>query len=120
MTGLAMGEATGPVAKGWARWDEWLASAAIALMVLIPIIELALRPLMGHGIMNAPVLVQHLGLVMAMFGALAAERHGHLTTLGGRPDPLDKSGRRRVLQALAWGGAACIGGRLTVPNAAPV
>ena len=117
MTGLAMGEATGPVAKGWARWDEWLASAAIGLMVLIPIIELALRPLMGHGIMNAPVLVQHLGLVMAMFGALAAERHGHLTTLGGRPDPLDQSWRRRVLQALAWGGAACIGGALALASA---
>jgi tripartite ATP-independent transporter DctM subunit len=51
-------------------------------MVVIPAIEVALRPLLGRGIDNAPVLVQHLGLVMAMAGALAAERHGHLTTLG--------------------------------------
>jgi C4-dicarboxylate transporter DctM subunit len=63
--------------------DEWLSSAALALMVLIPVIEIVMRPWMGSGIENAPVLVQHLGLVLAMWGALAAERHGHLTTLGG-------------------------------------
>jgi tripartite ATP-independent transporter DctM subunit len=59
-----------------------MASLALALMVVIPAIEVALRPLLGRGIDNAPVLVQHLGLVMTMAGALAAERHGHLTTLG--------------------------------------
>ena len=62
--------------------DEHLASVALLLMALIPMVEIAMRPLMGEGIDNAPVLVQHLGLVMAMFGALAAQRHGHLTTLG--------------------------------------
>lgn len=65
------------------RVDEWLSSAALLLMVLIPVVEIAMRPWMGSGIDNAPVLVQHLGLVLAMWGALAAERHGHLTTLGG-------------------------------------
>ena len=63
--------------------DEWLSSAALALMVLIPVIEIVMRPWMGRGIENASVLVQHLGLVLTMWGALAAERHGHLTTLGG-------------------------------------
>lgn len=52
-------------------------------MVLIPVVEIVMRPWMGRGIENAPVLVQHLGLVLTMWGALAAERHGHLTTLGG-------------------------------------
>lgn len=77
------------------RTDELLSSLALVLMALIPAIEILLRPLMGRGIENAPVLVQHLGLVLAMFGALAAERHGHLTTLAGgarvdgaRPNPL--------------------------------
>lgn len=68
--------------RPWVRFDEVLASLALALMVLIPVIEIAARPLLGQGIENAPVLVQHLGLVLAMFGALATERHGHLTTLG--------------------------------------
>ena len=60
-----------------------ISSAALLLMVLIPVVEILMRPWMGSGIENAPVLVQHLGLVLTMWGALAAERHGHLTTLGG-------------------------------------
>jgi tripartite ATP-independent transporter DctM subunit len=64
------------------RFDEVIASAALLLMMLIPLIEIAMRPLMGRGVENAPVLVQHLGLLLAMFGAVAAERHGHLITLG--------------------------------------
>jgi len=73
----------------WAglRWlhqaDDAVASGALALMVLIAVVEMALRPVMGRGVENAPILVQHLGLVLAMAGALAAERHGHLATLGG-------------------------------------
>jgi len=65
------------------RLDEGLASAALVLMTLIPLVEIGLRPLLGSGVANAPLLVQHLGLVLAMFGALAAERHGHLASLGG-------------------------------------
>jgi C4-dicarboxylate transporter, DctM subunit len=64
------------------RSNEGLACAALVLMALIPVLEIALRPLLGQGIANAPVLVQHLGLVLAMFGAVAAEHNGHLTTLG--------------------------------------
>lgn len=69
--------------KALASLDEALSSSALMLMVLIPVVEIVMRPFMGSGIDNAPVLVQHLGLVLAMWGALAAERHGHLTTLGG-------------------------------------
>lgn len=64
-------------------FDEAIASLALALMTLIPLVEIALRPLHGRGIDNAPLLVQHLGLALAMFGAILAERSGHLTTLGG-------------------------------------
>jgi C4-dicarboxylate transporter DctM subunit len=67
----------------WLPLDETVASAALLLMVLIPVLEIVMRPWMGSGIENAPVLVQHLGLVLTMWGALAAERHGHLTSLGG-------------------------------------
>ena len=69
--------------KPFSQADAWVASAALVLMTLIPIIEILMRPLLGQGIENASVLVQHLGLVLAMLGALAAERNGHLTTLGG-------------------------------------
>lgn len=56
--------------------------AALALMMLVPLVEIILRPSVGQGVQNAAVLVQHLGLVMAMFGAVAAERSGHLATFG--------------------------------------
>ena len=65
-----------------AGFDEWLASGALALMLVIPLLEIVLRPLFGQGIENAPLLVQHLGLVLAMFGALLAERGQHLSSLG--------------------------------------
>lgn len=62
--------------------DEWLASGALLLMLAIPLLEIVLRPLLGQGIENAPLLVQHLGLVLAMAGALLAERGQHLSSLG--------------------------------------
>ncbi len=62
--------------------DEWLASGALALMLAIPLLEILLRPLFGQGVENAPLLVQHLGLVLAMAGALLAERGQHLSSLG--------------------------------------
>jgi C4-dicarboxylate transporter DctM subunit len=68
--------------KGMMSADTWLASIALVLMALIPLVEILSRPIMGKGIENAPVVVQHLGLFMAMSGAIAAERFGHLTGLG--------------------------------------
>ena len=74
------------------QWDATLASLALGLMVLIPVIEVFIRPLQGSGIDNAPVLVQHLGLIFSLAGAVFAERTGHITSLGALwrdiPNPL--------------------------------
>ncbi len=59
----------------------WVAALALGLMVLIPVVEILARPLMGQGVDNASVLVQHLGLVMAMAGAVAAASRNELSTL---------------------------------------
>jgi tripartite ATP-independent transporter DctM subunit len=96
----------------WGRFDEALASGALLLMTLIPLIEVASRPLMGHGVHNASVLVQHLGLVLAMFGAVAAERHGHLTTLGSGLGTFGGPGMRVAEQCFAKGSSALICGLL--------
>ena len=72
----------GPLWHALRQMDGWLASAALMLMALIPLLEILLRPLAGRGIENAPVVVQHLGLVMAMLGSVAALRKGHLSSLG--------------------------------------
>jgi tripartite ATP-independent transporter DctM subunit len=73
---------TSQILSALRRSDEGLAALALVLMALIPLVEIVVRPLAGSGIENAPVLVQHLGLVMAMFGSVAALRYGHLSTFG--------------------------------------
>ena len=82
------------------RMDEEIAALALGLMMLIPLIEIVMRPVMGSGISNAPVVVQHLGLVLAMFGALAAERHGHLSSFGSNDDSKGITPAWRLAQLL--------------------
>jgi tripartite ATP-independent transporter DctM subunit len=96
----------------WQRWDDLLAALALVAMTLIPLVELALRPLLGRGVENAPVLVQHLGLWLAMAGALAAARRGQLTTLGSSLGQARHAGLRLAGNGLAQGGAAVICGVL--------
>jgi len=91
--------------RGLTQADAWLAALALALMALIPLIEILSRPLMGKGIDNAPVVVQHLGLLMAMAGAIAAERFGHLTSLGvmvPRLYSVGQFGAAAICGVLAW------------------
>ncbi|PVE08813.1 MULTISPECIES: TRAP transporter large permease subunit [unclassified Limnohabitans] len=100
---------------GWVRLDETIASAALSLMVLIPVLEILMRPWMGSGIENAPVLVQHLGLVLTMWGALAAERYGHLTTLGGS-GLTDTNAPKPLAYAMGNGLAALVCGMLAMSS----
>ena len=90
--------------------EAWISAAALALMVLVPLAEMAMRPFNGPGIDNAAALVQRLGLVLAMFGAVAAERHGHLATLGS--DFGSNFAGPKLLQAITRGSAALICGQL--------
>ena len=96
-----------------AQWDNALACMALAGMALIPMIEMLLRPLHGKGIDNASVLVQHLGLMVAMMGAVAAERNGHLSSLGLGTLRADLQANLR-----SWGhaGAAMLSGMLCVAS----
>lgn len=100
----------------WVHWDEALAASALVLMTLVPLVEIAARPFLGRGIENAPVLVQHLGLVLAMFGALAAGRHGHLTTLGSSLDRWGGAGVQSAVRAWARGSSALVCGLLAVAS----
>ncbi|NDY89840.1 TRAP transporter large permease subunit [Ideonella livida] len=97
--------------------DEVLAGLALALMVGIPLAEMLARPLLGAGVQNASVLVQHLGLLMTMAGALAAERHGHLSALG---SSLARWGTARVqagVRALVLAGTGTLCGLLAGASA---
>jgi C4-dicarboxylate transporter DctM subunit len=102
--------------KPLGRFDEVISSGALALMTLIPLIEILARPLLGKGVENAPVLVQHLGLVLAMFGALAAERYGHLTTLGSSLGTLGDARVQALVRIFSEGSAALICGLLALAS----
>lgn len=95
----------GRLLRGLTQADIWLAGLSLVLMALIPLVEILSRPMMGKGIDNAPVVVQHLGLLMAMAGAIAAERFGHLTSLGvvvPRFYAVGQLGASAVCGVLAW------------------
>ena len=93
-------------------FDQWLAGLALALMLLIPLLEIALRPLFGAGIENGPGLVQHLGLVLAMFGALVAERQGELSSLGSGLANARNPLLRKAAEYFARASSALIAGML--------
>jgi tripartite ATP-independent transporter DctM subunit len=102
--------------KTLGQLDSGLGGLALALMVLIPLLEVALRPLLGRGVDNASVLVQHLGLVLAMAGALAAERSGELSTLGSSLGRLGGARVQAAVQAFAKGSAALVCGLLALAS----
>lgn len=85
-------------------------------MTLIPLVEIISRPFMGKGIDNSAVLTQHLGLVLAMFGSVAAERYGHLPTLGSGVGALGNPSFQKAVQVFANGSAALICGLLTLAS----
>jgi tripartite ATP-independent transporter DctM subunit len=106
---------TAPADRTW-RLDDILASTALALMALIPLVEILSRPWRGHGIDNAPLVVQHLGLVLAMFGAVAAERHGHLSALGDGLAGAPGTRRHALTRFFAQGSSALVCGVLLLAS----
>ena len=105
-----MSVAWAPVLRKVMSMDGVLAGLALVGMALIPMVEMVLRPLHGQGIDNASVLVQHLGLLVAMMGAVSAQRHGHLSSLAlaVHSQPSVQMG----LRAFSQMGGACLSGML--------
>jgi len=101
-----------PLLRRLGAFDALLAAGALGLMLLLPLAEMLLRPLFGQGIANAPLFVQHLGLVLAMFGALVAERGGHLTSLGAGLAGSKNPALSRAARWVAQGSSALLGGML--------
>jgi C4-dicarboxylate transporter DctM subunit len=100
----------------WGRFDEVMSGAALALMVLVPVLEIVLRASTGLGVENASVLVQHLGLILTMFGAVAAERYGHLTSLGSGLGQLGSTRNQALVKSLAQGTSAILAGLLALAS----
>ncbi len=101
----------GRLLRGLTQADITVSVLALVLMALIPLVEILARPMMGKGIENAPVVVQHLGLIMAMAGAIAAERFGHLSSLGvlvPRFYAVGQFGAALVCGVLTWASAQLV------------
>ena len=77
-------EAAGPCRRTLAvlhAAEDSLAGIALATMVILPLAEIALRPILAGGIPGAIPLVQHLTLWVGFVGAMLAAREGQLVAL---------------------------------------
>ena len=61
--------------------EEILANTALAAMMLLPLLEIVVRPLIAGGIPGSISIVQHLTLWVAFLGAALAAREGKLIAL---------------------------------------
>ena len=56
-------------------------SVAIAVMVVLPLVEIVLRRTLHTGVAGASLIVQHLALIVGMLGGAIAAREGRLLAL---------------------------------------
>ena len=61
--------------------EEWLAAGALAVMVLLPLAEIVVRPFLAGGIPGSIPFVEHLTLVVGFLGAAIAARRNRLIAL---------------------------------------
>ncbi|MFP6571256.1 MAG: TRAP transporter small permease, partial [Vicinamibacterales bacterium] len=61
--------------------EEWLASVSLALMMLLPLAEIVVRPFVAGGIPGSIPFVEHLTLWVGFIGACVAARSGKLIAL---------------------------------------
>lgn len=86
--------------------EDLIASSALAAMVLLPLLEIALRRLVGVGIPAEGPIVQHLVLWVGFLGAAIAARDGKLLALA--TGALLPAGARRLAQIAASAVAAML------------
>ena len=122
MSELPLAEAGGPgpskapprgIVGALRRGEDGLVSLALAAMVLLPLLEIALRPTLGIGISGSTSLVQHLTLIVGMLGGAIAAREGRLLALA--TGTLLPEGRWRLAARVFSGAfAALVAAYLTV------
>ena len=84
MSDSAPGQATGarsPVVLALRGGEELVANLALAAMVLLPLAEIVVRPILSGGIPGSISFVQHLTLWVGFLGAALAAREGKLIAL---------------------------------------
>lgn len=97
--------------------EELVAALVLALMVLLPLAEVAIRPFGSGGIPGSIPFVQHFTLLIAFLGAALAARHGKLIALA--TATFVPEGRlRRATKLFSSAVAAMVAAGLAVASAA--
>jgi len=102
---------TEPVVAGLHAGEEWLAAGALAVMALLPLAEIAVRPFFAGGIPGSIPFVEHLTLVVGFLGAAIAARRNRLIALA-TATFIPEGAARQVAQGFAATVAAGITGLL--------
>jgi len=77
-----LGDQPAPESAGrWHRAENLLTTFALAVMVVLPVLEIILRAGWNTGLTGSSTLVQHLTLVVGMLGGALAARDGRLLSL---------------------------------------
>src|SRR5437868_14746496 len=93
---------------GWRRWlcrcENLLIIIPLLAMMLLPVIEIFLRAVFRAGVSGSSVIVQHLTLLVGMFGGAIAAREGRLLALS--PAQTFLKGRAKITAAVFSSGIA--------------
>jgi len=104
-----------PPARGWRRvcqlFEDHLVVLALAVMVLLPVIEIITRELGWSGVQNSPAIVQQLTLVVSMLGGALAAREGRLLSIAAATNYF-KGGWKTFAAVFSSGLAAAVSGVL--------
>ena len=101
-----------PVVRALRGGEEFVANLALAAMVLLPLAEIVVRPVLSGGIPGSIPFVQHLTLWVGLLGAALAAREGKLIALA--TATFIPAGRRRHVAAIF---AAFVGPSVSTPPA---
>lgn len=85
--------------------ENAITSLALALMVVLPLTEIAMRRVLHTGISNSSAIVQHLSLIVGMLGGALAARENRLLAISSAVGLL--KGRKRAAASVFASAVAC-------------
>src|SRR4051794_9461922 len=83
------------------RAEDVTIALALSAMVLLPVVEIVLRRTLHAGIQGAPLIVQHLALIVGMLGGAIAAREGRMLALSTLGDSFLRGTGQRIARATA-------------------
>jgi C4-dicarboxylate transporter DctM subunit len=101
---------------GLPRIEDVAVFVTLSAMVLLPLIEIALRRTLHTGVEGASIIVQHLGLVAGMLGGAIAAREGRLLTLSTLGDSILHGRLQSIARAISGAVGATVSAFLSIAS----